>query len=258
MDTAPTATLPGTTTCESGIYQIVSRVDSKTYIGSAKSLADRKWMHFNSKWSNIHLQRAMNKYGKDVFEFRVLEYVEVLEQLISREQFWIDKARAEGKVLYNIALVAGSNLGIKHPPRSKEFKDRISKANTGRKQSEEQRRKNADAHRGVKFTEERLRRMSTGRRGKGIGKSHPQTEKTKRLISIGNTGKKRTEEQRKKNSDWHTGRPGTRTGFVTPEERKERIRAKLVGRRFTEDQRRRVSEGVNRYYQQKQSTGSTT
>lgn len=61
----------------------------------------------------------MKKYGKENFSFEVLEHVEDIELLISREQFWIDKFRAEGKILYNIALIAGSSLGIKRSEKTR-------------------------------------------------------------------------------------------------------------------------------------------
>jgi group I intron endonuclease len=60
----------------SGVYNIVNLIDGKQYIGSACNLAERRNEHFRQSKSNPHLKNAFKKYGKENFEFRVLEYVE--------------------------------------------------------------------------------------------------------------------------------------------------------------------------------------
>lgn len=81
---------------------------------------------------NQHLQNAYNKYGRECFE--IIETVEITDNikqdLLDREQFWIDNIKPE----YNILLVAGSTLGYHH---TEETKRRISKTTTGVKKSAE-------------------------------------------------------------------------------------------------------------------------
>ena len=119
---------------DSGIYQIKCIVTDKVYVGSAVHIPKRWRTHRSdmnlNKSKNRHLQNTWNKYGENVFEFSVLEYVYDKEMLISREQFWIDtlNAVAEG---YNLAPHAGNCIGIRHP---KETRIRMSKS-----QSHEQR-----------------------------------------------------------------------------------------------------------------------
>lgn len=77
----------------SGIYMILNIQNVKVYIGSSKNLHSRKLSHFktlkNNKHYNYHLQAAYNKYGKENFNFIVLERDVPTEQLRIRENFYI-------------------------------------------------------------------------------------------------------------------------------------------------------------------------
>lgn len=59
------------------IYSITNKLNNKVYIGSTKSFKRRKYSHLNdlknNKHHSIHLQNSYNKYGKDNFEFSILE-----------------------------------------------------------------------------------------------------------------------------------------------------------------------------------------
>ena len=105
----------------SGIYRITNLVNEKYYIGSAVDLDKRKASHFN-KSTNIHLQRAIERYGKDNFLWEVLEECSK-ENLVEREQYWMN--RHDFGDLYNIAPKAGSKLGVKF---SEETKKKISES----------------------------------------------------------------------------------------------------------------------------------
>ena len=108
-----------------GIYQIVNKVNQKKYIGSSIRLQGRKKRHFSELNCNIHhsqaLQRAYNKYGKESFDFFILEYCEV-EKLLEREQYYLDNLKPE----YNICKIAGNCLGVK---RSAETIEKIASTN---------------------------------------------------------------------------------------------------------------------------------
>ncbi len=105
------------------IYTIINKVNGKQYIGSAVNFYKRKTVHLahlrKGNHKNIHLQRAYTKYGEASFMFCILEKVYKKEDLISREQWWIDTRKPE----YNIAKIAGSQLGFRH---SQETKDLLS------------------------------------------------------------------------------------------------------------------------------------
>lgn len=78
----------------SGVYMITCTANSKVYVGSAaifRKRRDRHWQHLrNGVHDNQHLQRAWQKYGPAAFAFEVLEIVTDREQMIEREQHWID------------------------------------------------------------------------------------------------------------------------------------------------------------------------
>jgi len=97
----------------SGIYTIVNEVNGKSYIGSACSFRKRWATHRSDLKKGTHhstyLQRAWNKYGEENFYFGVLEPVENKEDLVAREQFWLDTLKPE----YNISPTAGSSLGAR-------------------------------------------------------------------------------------------------------------------------------------------------
>ena len=91
---------------KSGIYQIRNRLTGDLYIGSSIHPRTRKSQHFSSanagKHHSIIFQRAWEKYGEDVFEFKILESC-ASEDLLKREQFYIDNLNPK----YNISMIAG-------------------------------------------------------------------------------------------------------------------------------------------------------
>ncbi len=110
----------------SGIYVIINIVTNKFYIGSASKLNNRKVKHLsdlrNGKHHSSYLQRSYNKHGKEIFIFKVLEYVDNKKNLLNIEQKYLDIYFNTG-VTYNICGIAGSSYGRKH---SDETKKRIS------------------------------------------------------------------------------------------------------------------------------------
>src|SRR5260370_31529853 len=107
----------------SGIYKLSCIPNKRIYIGSAINLQSRKRQHFHelrrNRHCNRHLQRAWNKYGEAAFSFEVLEIVLPIS-LTAREQYWINLLKPFGRKGFNIAHEAGSHLGIKYSPATKE------------------------------------------------------------------------------------------------------------------------------------------
>lgn len=104
---------------KSGIYWIVGPT-GKAYIGSSQNIARRLGAHRaelrRGKHKNSQLQRAVNKYGIDTFEFSTIEHC-AIERLIEREQFYINSF--DFSTLYNARPIAESNLGYKHRPEAR-------------------------------------------------------------------------------------------------------------------------------------------
>lgn len=97
-----------------GIYKIVNLVNNKIYIGSSSNLQGRKTDHFKllktNKHNNKYLQHSYNKYGKNNFEFTIIENVNDIKDLIKREQYWINKYNTLNKHYgYNISYPLEDN-----------------------------------------------------------------------------------------------------------------------------------------------------
>lgn len=104
-----------------GIYKIINQLNKDCYIGSSLNLRDRKSRHFrdllNESHHSIILQRAVNKYGIDNFQFEIIEECEK-ENLLEREQYYLDSINPK----YNIYEIAGSSLGFKQSEETCEKK----------------------------------------------------------------------------------------------------------------------------------------
>ena len=126
-------------TVKSGIYCIVHKVSGKRYVGSAKDILERCRTHRHHLNRRKHhaskLQRAWDKHGPDAFLFKVLERVPRLDDLLVREQFWIDAYRSASEAGYNSLAIAGSPRGF---VMSEDQKAKLRKANLGKKRAEHQ------------------------------------------------------------------------------------------------------------------------
>jgi group I intron endonuclease len=111
---------------KAGVYYIHRSGTSDYYVGQATDIGDRWRLHRWQLARGIHhsryLQRAWDKYGSEAFEFGIAQIVKARKSipafakaLTEAEQFWMDRyARSYGKQpAYNMAPLAGSNLGIK-------------------------------------------------------------------------------------------------------------------------------------------------
>jgi hypothetical protein len=187
------------------------------------------------------MQNAWNKYGENLFEFSCVETVNNPEELIEREQFWIDKLKSVQNG-FNLRKHARSNLGIKY---SEESKQRIS-----------------DAHRGVPLDEERRKRMlgkpvsketrlkiSEAQRGRPRA---PHSEETKRKLSEANRGKTLSAEHRQKLSDAHRG---ISKGPHTEETRRKMSEAQRGKSKppISDEHRRKLSESGRKAWENRRA-----
>jgi group I intron endonuclease len=134
------------------VYRITNIINNKFYIGSTKHFATRKREHIYALNKKIHrnnyLQKAWNKYGQDSFKFEILEENIAQENLLIREQYYLDNLKSYIREIgYNINPTAGSNLGFKMP---KSAIEKIRLANTGKRHSEETRKKISEVQKGKK------------------------------------------------------------------------------------------------------------
>lgn len=238
----------------SGIYTIMNMETSKVYIGSAKNIKGRWYEHkrnlSNGAHCNSHLQRSWDKYGEGAFKFIVCEYVKNLEQMIGREQYWLDFHRMYVDV-YNIALV------VDRPTMCEEVRRKISEARKGIKFSEEHKCKLSEARRGKKLSEEHRYKIGKAMRGKQNSLGYRHSDEAKRKISEAFIGKKHSEEHKHRVSKALTGRK-------LSEEHKQKLSkihkgkpSRMLGKKLSEEHKRKISKTLKAYWAKVGSLGSS-
>ena len=109
-----------------GVYSIFNTTNGKNYVGSSIRI-EKRWIEHKTDLDrgthfNPHLQNAWNKYGSNLFEYKILEKCENTsrEILLSREDFWIQKLDSHvSKNGYNICQhPRGGKLGTKATPKT--------------------------------------------------------------------------------------------------------------------------------------------
>lgn len=166
----------------SGIYIILNKENGKFYIGSSVNINSRWALHKRQlekkTHSNMYLQRAWDKYGKDSFIFEVVEECNK-EECIDLENKWLQFHQTFNiENGYNIIKQANNTLGYKHTKENK------------------QRMKNIATEKWSNMTEEEIisakQRLSLYRKGKPISEEH------KKALSEGLTKSGWLQSKRKK------------------------------------------------------------
>ena len=132
------------------VYKIKNHITNQYYIGVDSYYPKRLNQHQsklkNNKHRNRHLQSSYNKYGAENFSFKLLKFCENRKEMLSEEVKYIKhfKSFKEG---FNHTIGGEGSFGYKHSKESllkmkggdysftqtQEFKDKISKANKGKK-----------------------------------------------------------------------------------------------------------------------------
>ena len=256
-----------------GVYCIRNRRNGKRYVGSAARSIKKRWeSHVNDLNGNRHgndrLQRAWNKYGPEAFVFKVLQRCPA-KFCIRIEQRWMDRYRAAGIYLYNICPRAGSCLGSK---RSMAFRRHMRRMSSGKKQSAETiakriaklkghevsaetRAKIAARHRGKPKHSLRGRPLSLEHRAKigaaNKGRKHePVSAETRAKISKAGRGKKKPahwfEWLRRRKITWGAKISAAQKGRIITEEHRAKLRAVNLGKKHSEETRKKISIATRR------------
>jgi len=104
-----------------GVYKITNVKNGKFYIGSSKDIEFR-WnehkKHLNGGYHiNNKLQNAWNFYGKESFEFSIIEITNEIDLLV-REQFYLDMFKPHMKEIgYNINPTSNGGDTLTHNPK---------------------------------------------------------------------------------------------------------------------------------------------
>lgn len=175
---------------KSGIYKIINLITGRAYVGSSYNMAKRFKHHVlvlnKNTHKNSYLQSSWNLHGENAFEFIILEYC-AIENLIEREQYWIDGLDCLTPKGYNMLPSAGSMLGYKQTEEHirKRTADRVYIV------SEETKEKLRRANLGKKLSPETCAKFSAVKKGKQYRLGSKTTDETK--LKLSTAGKKRYE-----------------------------------------------------------------
>lgn len=179
------------------IYKHTNRVNGKAYIGQTVDMARREWFHRNTTHCPV-FHAAIQKHGWDQFTTEVLLTCDTYEEANIHELRLI----AEHQTL----IPNGYNLreGGNNSSPSPETRARMSAAARGRVVSEETKRKISEAGKRLRSTPE----YKEAQRLRRLGTKHSEDRKRKISESLtGRTGRKRTDEERKHQSNIRKGVP---------------------------------------------------
>ena len=141
------------------IYRIRHLESDQSYIGQTTKKVNIRWLdHCRPKSECTKLKNAIQKYGREAFEFTVIETCETIDQLNEREVHWIKELNTLSPNGYNL------EVGGKNKIPCEETRKKMSARKIGVPHSLEHRKNLAEANYkrlgGVKRSEEFCRNLS--------------------------------------------------------------------------------------------------
>lgn len=107
------------------IYKIENTVNGKIYIGLSKNSAKTRWAtHISNaktgrSYSNSPVSKAIKKYGISNFTFSVVDYAENIDQLNTKESFWISHYNSLSPCGYNLVGGGGAKGVVSEETRKR-------------------------------------------------------------------------------------------------------------------------------------------
>jgi len=146
------------------IYKAINIINNKVYVGQTiENLSKRRYRHENVN-VNYYFSKAIKKYGKKNFEWKILEKCNSKEEMDEMEFHYIKQYNSFGKEGYNLTYGGEGSQGRK---LSEETKRKIAKKALGRPVSIETRKKISNANAGktlsAKAKEKRFRNLLRGK-----------------------------------------------------------------------------------------------
>lgn len=142
-----------------GIYEIYNTANGKRYVGQSVDIYHRFAVHNSllkyAQHANKHLQGAYDKYGPDIFEFRVLAELPVCRPDSAEKSFIKEFNSSDPAFGYN--MDAG---GVAHRTFTEETRVKMSRSHIGKTASEETKALMSIARRGKKMSEEARQNIS--------------------------------------------------------------------------------------------------
>lgn len=169
------------------LYIHTNRKNGKRYVGITKQDPERRWGIDGSHYKESpHLYSAINKYGWDVFDHRIVHSGMTKRDACLLEKHYIDFYKTQDRRYgYNI-YEGGTAPSLPQETRDKIARSAIgNKRNLGRVLSEETRRKISEAQKGRPLTEEHKAKL---RKPKSV--THPCSPETRQRIIDSKKNKK--------------------------------------------------------------------
>lgn len=213
------------------VYRWTDNLTGMMYIGVHKGTEDDGYVCSSKVMKVEYLKRPQD----------------FIREILSLHETYVDAREEEIRLLTEVNAVDNSMYYNRHNGESSGFR-----APTGRRQSEETRKKISEA--------------AKGRIPWNLGKS--PSEETRAKISISNEGKKHSKETRKKMSLIRKGKPrkpetiqkmvNTRKGYSHSEETKQKIAMRVRGRKASPEaiEKNRIAQ-LKRYEQNRQLYGKS-
>lgn len=161
-------------------------------------------------------------------------------------RFSYDNDIVESKDWANLVAEDGFNGGHHGAvlgPRPQEVKDKISKSNTGKKHSEETKKRLSELAKNRIVSDETRVKLGTwkeGRRSGRLGKTNSEESNKSRSEKL--RGRKVSDEQKKAISEANSGRKHT-------EEHRKKNSLARIGKKLSEDTRKKMSESQKKRFQ---------
>lgn len=203
-------------------YKVTNLLDGKYYIGVHTHQTPFDPNYYGS---GVRIKNAVEKYGKHNFKIEVLKYHENAKDAYDYEKSVLTEDLLEDALCYNLNV--GGHGGSKpghvkdktwhNSPKSRETKDKISAALTGKSHltdegrekirkalrgnanakgmtyshTEEAREKISEARTGMQFSESHKLRISSSRKGLGTGSSNAMAkEENRKKVAMSKLGRK--------------------------------------------------------------------
>jgi len=188
------------------IYVITNKLDGKKYCGYhiTKKLND------NYFGSGVYLKRIIKKYGRENFDFAILENCS-RQNILQKENEWIKKLNCRFPNGYNL-----TDGGLGSPGRiiSEETRQKKRLSMLGKTHSEETKRKMSESHKGKIISKESIEKWKESHKGfkwpDEVKKKLSNAAKRNLTNPQNNPmyGKKHSEETKHKMSESHKKRGG--------------------------------------------------
>jgi hypothetical protein len=209
-------------------YITKNLINYKFYYGSSTTGNENKYYG-----TNVNLDKAIKKYGKENFEHIPLKYFESREEAFAFEDRFLKLYKiSKNPMSYNMKDSGKGGDTLKNHPNREDIIEKrnksVSKSLIGHEVSDETKKKISNSNKGRIITDEHKRKISESI--KGIKRS----EETRKKLSEVNKGKKRSEDSCKKISEAQKGK-------VVSEETCKKMSESRKGKKLSEETKQKIS-----------------